>query len=137
MRSELYINGVDAYTSWGIILDSSSLSALMTPPENKEFLSNESPLKHGTEYLVPEQIYFKERELNLTLTIVAPSRSVFLARFDSFAAQLATGKLDISTKYQSGVTYKTIYKSCRQFKEFNGKIGKFTLSLIEPNPFDR
>lgn len=34
---ELYINNKDAYTTWGISMDTSSLSSLMTPPPMKDF----------------------------------------------------------------------------------------------------
>ena len=44
MKDELYINGKDAYTTWGISMDSTSLSFLMTPSANKAYLENESRL---------------------------------------------------------------------------------------------
>ena len=47
MKDELYINGKDAYITWGISMDSTSLSFLMTPSANKAYLENESRLDHG------------------------------------------------------------------------------------------
>ncbi len=40
LNGQLYINGKDAYLTWGIFLDETALSALMTPAPNKEFISN-------------------------------------------------------------------------------------------------
>ena len=37
-QEELFINGKDAYTTWGISMDDTALSALMTPAPNKEFI---------------------------------------------------------------------------------------------------
>ena len=36
------IYGKDAFGSWGIVLDSTALSALMTPAPNKDFIENKS-----------------------------------------------------------------------------------------------
>ena len=40
LNGQLYINGKDAYLTWGIFLDETALSTLMTPAPNKEFISN-------------------------------------------------------------------------------------------------
>lgn len=47
MKEELFINGKDAYVEWGISMDNTSLSALMTPAPNKAFIESESRLEHG------------------------------------------------------------------------------------------
>lgn len=44
MIGELFINGRDAYSTWGISMDDTSLSALMTPAPNKEFILNSATL---------------------------------------------------------------------------------------------
>lgn len=46
-QEELFINGKDAYTTWGISMDDTALSALMTPAPNKEFIENKSRMEHG------------------------------------------------------------------------------------------
>mgnify|MGYP001416335654 CR=1 FL=1 len=38
MKDELYINGKDAYTTWGVSMDDTALSELMTPVSNKTFI---------------------------------------------------------------------------------------------------
>ena len=47
LKGQLYINGKDAYLTWGIFLDETALSALMTPAPNKEFISNKYRSKDG------------------------------------------------------------------------------------------
>lgn len=42
MKGELYINGKDAYLTWGISMDDTSLSELMTPPANKAYRKRKS-----------------------------------------------------------------------------------------------
>lgn len=136
MKEELYINGKDAYISWGISLDETSLSELMTPASNKEFIENESRLEHGKQVLVSNP-RLNSRNLTLKINLTASSERQFFERYNSFCKELATGVLEIRTMYQPNLMYKTIYQSCSQFSQFMRGIGKFTLKLIEPNPNDR
>ena len=136
MKEELRINGKDAYTTWGISMDETALSELMTPVANKSFIENESRLQHGKRIVVanPKQ---DARSLTLQLNLTALDEKQFFERYTSFCEELATGKLEIETKYQPKVVYKTIYQSCSQFSQFMRGIGKFVLKLYEPNPNDR
>ncbi len=136
MKEELYINGKDAYTTWGITMDNTGLSELMTPSSNKTFIENESRLEHGKR-IVPANPRVDSRNLTLQINLTASDEKQFFERYNSFCEELATGVLEIETKYQPDVSYKTIYQSCSQFSQFMRGIGKFTLKLIEPNPNDR
>ncbi len=137
MRGELYINGQDAWQTWGITMDDTSLSALMTPPANKDFPKNSSRLESGARYITinPKR---KERDVTLSLQFVAETKALFLEKYNAFCQNvLATGKVSISTMYQSGVTYYFIYNSCTQYRQFLFKVAKFSLRLTEYNPDDR
>lgn len=136
MVGELFINGKDAYTEWGISMDASSLSALMTPAPNKELIENKSRLEHGKRVITsnPKK---DERDLTLTINLTARNEVQFFDRYASFCEELETGVLNISTRYQPGIVYKTIYLSCSQFTQFVRGIANFSLKLNEPNPKDR
>lgn len=136
MKDELYINGRDAYIVWGITLDNTALSELMTPPSIKTLIENESRLEHGKR-IVPANPKIDSRNLTLQINLTASDEKQFFERYNSFCEELATGVLEIETKYQPGVVYKTIYQSCSQFSQFMRGMGKFTLKLNEPNPKDR
>ena len=136
MKRELYINGKDAYVTWGISLDNQSLSALMTPPPVKDFIKNESRLSHG-EVVIPVNPKVGPRDVTLTLNMVAYSESQFFYNYSSFCEELSTGILEISTSYQPNVLYKFTYISCNQFTQFVRQIAKLSLKLREPNPNDR
>lgn len=136
MTGELFINGKDAYTTWGISMDGTSLSALMTPAPNKELIENKSRLEHGKR-VVAHNLKKDERSLTLQINLTAPDVDIFFSRYNGFCEELATGVLEIRTKYQPEVVYKTNYQSCSQFSQFMQGIGKFSLKLNEPNPNDR
>lgn len=136
MTLELFINGKDAYTTWGISMDETSLSALMAPAPNKDLIENKSRLADGKKVITANP-KLDERSLALQIHLTASSVNEFFARYQSFCEELATGVLDIKTKYQPNVVYKTIYQSCSQFSQFMQGIGKFTLKLTEYNPSDR
>ena len=136
MKGELFINGEDAYLQWGLSMDDTSLSELMTPPANKAFIENESRLQHGKRVVVANP-KLDQRNLTLQINLTAPTEEQFFVRYSNFCKVLATGVLHLKTKYQPGVVYKTIYLSCGQFSQFMRGIGKFSLKLNEPNPNDR
>lgn len=136
MKDMLWINGRDAYTTWGITMDTQSLSALMTPPALKERVESQSRLADGS-CLVGAAPRLAARQLTLTLNLTARTEEQFFARYASFCEELATGRLVIETAYQRGVTYRTAYVSCTQFTQFMRGIAKFSLKLTEPDPTDR
>lgn len=118
-------------------MDSSSLSALMTPAPLKDFVSNESRLDHGRQYIATHP-RLKERELTLRLNLHALTTELFYARYAAFCKDvLATGTVNISTRYQEGTVYRCLYQSCTQYTQYRGKVAKFALRLMEPDPTDR
>lgn len=136
MIGELFINGKDAYTTWGITIDETSLSALMTPAPNKDLIENKNRLEHGKR-VINANPKKDERNLILQINLTAPDRDSFFTRYDSFCNELDTGILEIKSKYQPFVVYRTNYISCQQFSQFMQGIGKFMLKLNEPNPKNR
>lgn len=136
MIGELYINNKDAYITWGITMDETSLSALMTPAPNKELIENKSRLEHGKRVIVANP-KVDERDITLQINLTATTKEQFFARYLSFCDELSFGVLDIRTKYQPNVVYRTTYRSCSQFSQFMQGIGKYVLKLNESNPQNR
>ena len=135
-KGELFINNKDSYDNWGISMDTSSLSALMTPAPNKEFIENKSRLEHGKRVIAASP-KVDERNLTLTIKLTAKDENEFFEKYDSFCQELATGVLNIRSKYQPDIVYRTIYLSCNQFTQFMRGIAHFSLKIVEPNPMDR
>lgn len=136
-KGELFINGVDAYTQWGVSLSDTALSALMTPSANKAYITNKSRLEHGKRVIVNDT-KVDERSITINIHLTASNEQEFFNRYNKFCQEvLAQGVVDIKTKYQSDVVYHMIYESCTQFSQFMRGIGKFTLKLLEPNPNNR
>lgn len=133
LKGQLKINGKDAYTTWGISMDDTSLSALMTPPPVKAYIENNDRTEHGKSVIVTS-VYVDSRDLTLQLNLTARDEVTFFKRYASFCDELAKGVLDIETLFQVGVVYHCIYVSCAQFSQFMRGIGKFSLKLMEPNP---
>lgn len=136
MEGQLFINNKDAYTTWGISMDTSSLSALMTPAPNKEFIENSSRLEHGKR-VISSNPKVDARDITLTINLTAKNEQQFFDRYLSFCSELETGVLNIKTSFQPNVVYKMIYLSCNQFTQFMRGIASFSLKLNEPNPKDR
>lgn len=137
MTGDLFINGRDAYETWGLCMTDASMGQLRTPPALKEMVSNTSRLLHGTQYVESQTVKIAERRLTLTIFFTAKTEQEFNTKYESFVAELKTGKINITTHHQPTVEYKTRYLSCNQYTEFMQGIAKFVLNLTEPDPSDR
>lgn len=149
-KGQLTINKKDAYTEWGLSMDPSALSALMTPAPVKALIENDSRLEHGKEMITSytktdsegaktevNTVKVDARDVTISFNITAKNEAEFLQRYYSFCSELEKGTLDISTSFLPNVVFHMVYVSCSQFSEFILGIGKFTLKLTEPNPKNR
>ena len=131
MEGTIFINGKDAYTTWGVVMHSDSLSQLMTPAGQKALVSNSSRLEHGKR-VITRNPRKADRDLTLTIHIVAETEADFFEKYLSFCEEL-----EINTKYQPDVFYRCDYLNCQQFTQYMRGMAKFILKLNEPNPADR
>lgn len=136
MRYDIYINGRNARTTWGLYMDGDTLAALLTPSGNKTLVENDSRLANGKE-VIPKHQRVADRDITLTLQLVADDDADFFRKYGDFCNELARGTLDITTDHQPGVVYHTQYISCTQFTQFNRGIAKFSLKLNEADPTNR
>lgn len=128
---------VDAYTEYGISLDQSALSALMTPAPNKAYIENSCRTEHGS--TITNHMPKKDaRSVTLSFNLTAKDETEFMSRYAKICDEvLDGGYIEMRTSFQEGVVYKMYYESCTQFSQFRQLIGKFSLRLNEPNPKDR
>lgn len=136
-KGHLTINGKDAYETWGIFMDDTALSTLMTPAPCKEFISNKYRSKDGKS-VIKHNPRLDEREITVGFYMSATDEKTFLANYAKFCDDvLAGGELVIQTSFQPSVWYRCIYLSCTQFSQFIRELAKFSLKLNEPDPSDR
>lgn len=137
LKGQLLINGKDSYTTWGIFMDETALSTLMTPAPNKEFISNKYRTKDGKK-VIRHNPRLDEREVTIPFNMTAKSPEEFISNYAKFCDEvLAKGEMVLHTSFQPTVWYRCIYLSCTQFSEFVRTMAKFTLKLNEPDPTDR
>lgn len=137
-RGQLFINSEDAYTEWGISLDSTSLSALMTPASKKEWITNEVRTENGVRYVTGIIPMNKQRDITLTFNLTASDETDFHTKYAAFCTDvLEGGLLNIQTSFQPNVVYRCVYEQCSQFTQFRQQMAFFTLKLVEPNPNNR
>lgn len=137
LNGQLTINGEDAYGTWGIFMDDTALSTLMTPAPNKEFISNKYRSKDGKS-VIRHNPRLDEREITVAFNMTAKDEKTFLANYAKFCEDvLAKGELVIQTSFQPDVWYRFVYLSCTQFSQYIRELAKFSLKLNEPDPSDR
>lgn len=134
---QLIINGKDAFREYGIFMDDTALSTLMTPAPNKEFISNKYRSKNGKR-VIKHNPCLDEREITVGFHLSAKDVDSFLSKYEKFCNEvLATGEMVIHSSFQPNVWYRCIYISCTQFRQFIREMASFSLKLNEPDPSDR
>ena len=137
MTGELFINGTDAYTAYGMSLEDGGLERLMTPAPNKQPVTNKNVVTDGASVVGVTVGCKDERTLSIPFHIIAADQSDFLTKYAALCAVLDNGIVSISTRWQPNVVYHFIYIDCQQYQQFINGMAKFMLSLYEPNPSNR
>lgn len=143
---KIYINSTsqDTESKWGVIFTETSVTALMTPPPLKSYITNTNPLSDGIQSLRDSENIPKvdERDITLVFGLHAKNLAQFIIRYFNFCNELKKGALDLTMHIVEDdtylkCTYHLNYMSCTQYSEYNGRVGKFTVKFNEPNPEDR
>jgi hypothetical protein len=146
LSGKLYINGVDAYATYGAFLSADrrgefkNLSALLKPPTMKPYVAVSFREQDGEQ--LPEVLptpAIEARDIDLQLVIVASSPTEYLRRYAAFVKVLRSGWLELRVPELPGKTFRVYYKSsteCTQLTPFSGGTvaGKFKVKFREPKP---
>ena len=136
-HGELIINGYDAYDRWGMSMDNTSLSQLMSPAPSKDMIVNRSRLEDGVRRVRTGRKY-DERTIKLGLHIVAESDGAFRTLFNKFKSEvLDAGRLDIRVSYVPNTVFRCDYLSCSSFGIYGRQLANFVLTLVESDPTNR
>lgn len=129
--ADLLINGINAYTQWGVRMGDGFMDALWELAPMKEYITNESTLEDGVQYQQTNP-KVNERNVSLAFTIEGSSKADFLEKKKAFQAVLYGGDVAICVpsdsdnvyhlKYKSGVSYaqnllRTFCKLAAKFTE--------------------
>ncbi len=137
MTGELFINGKDAYTHWGVIARETSITALIEPEPLKNPVDNKSATENGKRVRSEATPKVDERTVNLSIQIKAANRADLITKLSGLKTELKQRRIEITTKYESGVVYRMDYQSCKQTRSLFKTLATFSLQLNEPNPANR
>lgn len=138
MTGELYINGKDAWTTWGVNMGEGFIDALDAPLPMKDYIENESRLEHGKR-VITDNARVDSRDITLGFTITGTSESDYRTKKSAFQAELQKGSFTVRIPAIGTQVYKMLYtgKSISYGLSLNRSFGHFTMKATEPNPMDR
>lgn len=143
----LYINGVDAYTGYGVFLaekkagELTNYEALMTPSSTKEHVALNYKDRDGEQ--LPKKLAHKlePRDIELRFAIVGTSLSDYLAKRRAFVSMLIEGDNGWLTLRlpELGHDFKVYFKGVTEWEQLTlSKEGKtvamVTVKFREPEP---
>ena len=134
MDGVLFINGLDAYTAWGVFLEGGSRNKLIMGVPLKELTENKSRLEHGKSVLYGSA---KQDERDVELVFWFAKKRDFVTNYRSFLQELYKGEVKLKYKAEGiDETYRLTYLSSRSLSSID-YLGKVSVRFNEPNPSNR
>ncbi|WP_298109390.1 hypothetical protein [uncultured Bacteroides sp.] len=138
MTGDLFINGKDAFTTWGVRMGDGFLDAIEGFNQMKDYIENESRLEHGKR-VITDNAKVDSREITLQFTIEGSSENDYRTKKKSFQVELEKGAVNIKVPTLGSEVYKLVYlgKSLSYGLSPDRCFGKVSSKFCEPNPMDR
>lgn len=138
MTGELFINGKDAWTTWGVNMGDKFIDNIDAPLANKEYIENESRLEDGKR-VITSNAKVASREITLGFTITGTSQEDYRAKKKAFETELRSGGFTVNIPALGSEVYHLIYtgKSISYGLSLDRRFGHFTMKCEEPNPANR
>lgn len=135
---EVFINGYDAFTRYGVFFEESALSNLMTPAPSKDTPEDTSPLIHG-KVVDDSNPKVDSRDFSMVIHVAGSTLANFFSNYELFCSEVLENRaFTLKCKYFPTKLFRLQYKSCQQFQEYSlTGSGKYTLRVTEPNPKNR
>lgn len=138
MKGDLYINGKDAWSTWGVNMGDGFLDAIDGFAPMKDYIENDSRIEDGKRVIA---VYPKvaSREMTLRFTIQGENEAVFRANRKAFEEELRKGKVDILIPVLGDDVFHLFYlgKSVSYALNVNRNFCTVSSKFEEPNPTDR
>lgn len=138
MTGDLYINGKDAWDTWGVRMGDGFLDAIDGFNEMKDYIEDESRVEHGKR-VITDNAKVDSREITLQFTIEGVSESDYRTKKKSFQTEMEKGAVNIKVPALGNEVYKLVYsgKSVSYGLSLDRCFGKVSSKFEEPNPMDR
>lgn len=144
MTGDFTINGQDAYTVFGLTSEDGFVDALLIPPPKKEYVSNNSRLKHGEDVDNRNSKFDKKTNITIPFRIEgfgsteAAMKASYLAHLKLFYLELAKDNFDMVVPALGSEVYHLIYSKPSTFgSNLNKTSSKMSFIFDEPNPSNR
>ena len=138
MKGELYINGKDAWDTWGVNMGEDFLNVIDGFAPMKDYVENDSRLEHGKRVLI-DSPRVASRDLTLHFTVMGSDAADFRTKRKAFEAELQKVKVDIRVPALGDEVFHLIYtgKSVGYAVNISRTFCTVSSKFEEPNPMDR
>lgn len=135
MKGQAKINENDIWETYRAELVKGAYEKLLAPPPMKDYVVNSSRLNHGKSYIAytPKT---DSREVTLQFVIKGEDEDDYISKYKLFVNTLQAGEIRLEVAKLKTI-YKLVYIKCSSYGDYGLKMGKFTVSFIEPSINDR
>ena len=142
--AELLINGLDAYTNFGVRMGDGFLDALTQPLSPKDYIENTSRIEHGKQVITKDSqgnslVRLSSRDVSLTFIIMGDTHEEMEINRKKFYTELYKGEMIIQVPDDSNDVYHLIYKGkpSNYGQDLARTTCKVAVKFEETNPTNR
>ena len=138
MKGDLFINGKDAWETWGVNMGNDFLDAIDGFAPMKDYIENESRLEDGKR-IVKMTPKVASRDVTLHFTIKGNSQQDYRSKRVAFEEELRAGFINVNVPVLGAQVYHLIYlgKSVSYAMNIARTFSTISAKFEEPNPADR
>lgn len=137
MKGDLFINGKDAFLTWGVNMGDSFIETLLAPCPMKEVIENKSRIENGKRVILTDRKY-DERELTLNFTLRGTSQADYLSKYKSFITDISSGEVLVKVPALGVEVYHLYYLRSASYGMGGSRtFSKISVKMNEPNPANR
>lgn len=141
MTGKYFINGADAYMTYGVVFTEGTIRELIQLPRRKAGYVKNWPDENGTERDLDVSV-FESRQISLPILLIGTNRSDFQSKLLALEALLTSGAEVILDSIDIGRRFKLVYQEMQSITdlEFHSSgrcFAAFTLSFIDDYPTEK
>lgn len=138
MTGKYFINGADAYLTYGIVFTEGTVRELIQLPRRKPGYTKSWPDENGTERDLGVSV-FESRQLNLPMLLIGTGRSDFQSKLLALETVLTSGAEVILDATDVDRRFRLVYQEMQaitdlEFHSSGRCFASFTISFIDDYP---
>lgn len=133
--NQYLINGLNAFTTYGLIFKEGTFEELMRLPERKPGVENDWPDQDGIERDL-QVIKYQSKQVSVNCVLSAVDQADFKVKYTALKTFLKDAGYFFLLNQSFQIQWKLLYQSMEDYVQDDLRTASFTLNLIDDFPLE-